>query len=80
MTIHVRIERLVLDGLDLAPHEQRTMAEALRAELAVRLGGRAVEGREALAATSAATVSASADPTELGTDVGRTVAGVVGLT
>jgi hypothetical protein len=79
--IHLHIERLVLEGLDLPPGGSRAVADAVREEIARLVGERGlgpdVEAGGAAPSAPARPVGATSDPVALGTAVGRSVHGAL---
>ena len=83
MTIHVHIERIVLDGLALSAKDAGPVRRAVERELAgifAAPAGRATPWRAANVArvqAAAAPVDASAGPRAVGRDVARAIGGVL---
>lgn len=78
--VHVHVERLVLEGLDLPAGGGRAVADAVREEIA-RLLRRDGLGPEAaggaVPSAAARAVRVTSDPFDLGTAVGRSVHGAI---
>lgn len=83
MNINLHIERLVLDGVNIAPHQRLLLREALQAELTRLLStGGLSEGLTrgiTLPKISANGVQlTSNDPTQLGQQIAQSVYGGIG--
>lgn len=84
MNISVHIERLILDGLPLAPDQRRLLQAAVEAELASLLASRGLApgllaggAVPSLPADSIALTN-DGDPTRLGHQIARAVYGGIG--
>jgi hypothetical protein len=53
MSVHIHVERLVLEGLALGPHEGRAVSRAIRQELARLVDAHGLELSDGFAAASA---------------------------
>lgn len=82
MKIHVRIERLVLEGLDLPRAQQPALQAAVEAELGRLLaqGGLAgdLSSGAAVPSIRADSIPAAGKPAELGAGIARSVYGGIG--
>jgi len=84
MTIRLHIDRLVLEGIALAPHQQPYLRAALEGELSrlLAVGGLAPglvqEGNRARAAGSPIQLAQENSPGDLGQQIARSVYGGLG--
>ena len=79
MTIHVSIERLILDGIPLAPHARPALVAALEAELGLLLaeGGLAPEMHTGSALPRVTAPPIALEPSTPAAELGRQVARAV---
>ena len=84
MHITVRIERLVLDGLPIAPGQASLVQAAVEAELGRLLAAGALDARllaggaQPVLAADAFQLSGAGDPAALGAQIAQAVYGTIG--
>lgn len=84
MNVNLHIERLVLDGLPLAPGQQHLLQAALRAELTRLIAAGGMQTTLAAGAAlphvdgAALTLPVNADATEAGTRIAASIYGGIG--
>lgn len=79
MAIHLSIERLILDGVPLAPHARPALVAALEAELGLLLaeGGLAAEMRAGVSLPRVTAPPIALEPATPAAELGRQVARAV---
>lgn len=84
MTINLHIERLVLDGVNIAPEQRPALQAAVEGELSRLLTERGLSPSLAQGvavprlSASAMQISRTSSPTELGQQIARSVYGGIG--